>query len=211
MSRWIVRRTAFAGMAAVAFVLAHNLVFLASYGAGYQDALTRTGHDDAWTTAVLAVLGLGVLLLRLRDLATPPARPARSRIGPPAFRRLGSGDLAVTWAGCGFDSRWSRPSGLLSRRTSSMARPASHCRGSVSSVRVSTRMPSSSWRPRRWAWPWSAPCSVGAGTCSSHGSRLGDNGGADRPRPPGGPRWNRSSASRVPSSAAGSPSGRRQP
>ena len=127
MSRWIVRRTAFAGMAAVAFVLAHNLVFLASYGAGYQAALRRTGHDDAWTTAVLAVLGLGVLLFvvatwRLHRLGLLARGTARRR--SPA--RIGG--FGGHLAGCGFDSRWSRPSGSSSRRTSSMARPESHCR-----------------------------------------------------------------------------------
>ena len=101
MSRWIVRRTAFAGMAAVAFVLAHNLVFLASYGAAYQNALTRTGHDAAWNTAVVAVLGLGLLLFAsavwrlhvLGLLARGSARPAYQAGGTTGF----AGHLGELW------------------------------------------------------------------------------------------------------------------
>ena len=101
MSRWIVRRTAFVGMAAVAFVLAHNLVFMASYGAAYKDALSRTGHDEAWNTAVLAVLGLGVLLLvsatwrlhALGILARGSARPAYQAGGTTRF----AGHLGELW------------------------------------------------------------------------------------------------------------------
>ena len=101
MSRWIVRRTAFAGMAAVAFVLAHNLVFLAGYGTAYEDALTRTGHTDAWNNAVLAVLGLGVLLLvsatwrlhRLGLLARGSARLAHEPAGIGGF----AGQLGRLW------------------------------------------------------------------------------------------------------------------
>lgn len=101
MSRWIVRLTAFAGMAAVAFVLAHNLVFLASYGTAYQDALSRTGHDDAWGTAVLVVLGLGVLLLvsatwRLHALGVLARGSALRAYQPPATGEL-AGYLGRLW------------------------------------------------------------------------------------------------------------------
>jgi hypothetical protein len=63
-----------AGLALVALVLAHNLVFLASYGPRYGEALVRTGHDDAWATAFAVGLGLGIALLaagtwQLRRLA----------------------------------------------------------------------------------------------------------------------------------------------
>jgi hypothetical protein len=93
MSRWIVRRTAFAGMAAVAFVLAHNLVFLAGYGPAYEDALSRTGHTDAWTTAVLVALGLGGVLLvaatwRLHALGILAGASARATWEPARYRRL---------------------------------------------------------------------------------------------------------------------------
>jgi hypothetical protein len=38
----------------VAFVLGHDLVFLATYGPHYLDGLHRTGHDASWTAIVLA-------------------------------------------------------------------------------------------------------------------------------------------------------------
>lgn len=101
MSRWIVRRTAFVGMAAVAFVLAHNLVFLAGYGPAYDDALSRTGHDDAWSTAVLVVLGLGVLLLvsatwRLHALGVIARGSALPAYQPAGTREL-AGYLGRLW------------------------------------------------------------------------------------------------------------------
>jgi hypothetical protein len=63
-----------AGLALVALVLAHNLVFLATYGPHYGEALVRTGHDDAWATAFAVGLCLGLALLvaglwQLRRLA----------------------------------------------------------------------------------------------------------------------------------------------
>jgi hypothetical protein len=63
MLPWIMGRIGFMGMASVAFVLAHDLTFLTAYGSGYEDALTRTGHDPRWDTAVLVVLALGGVLL----------------------------------------------------------------------------------------------------------------------------------------------------
>jgi hypothetical protein len=101
MSRWIVHRTAFAGMAAVAFVLAHNLVFLAGYGPAYGDALSRTGHTDAWTTAVLVALGLGGVLLiaatwRLHALGILAVASARATLEPARYRRLAD-HLARLW------------------------------------------------------------------------------------------------------------------
>jgi hypothetical protein len=62
MPRWLARLGS-VGMALVALVLAHNIVFLVAYGAAYEDALTRTGHDDAWTIAVAVILALAVGLL----------------------------------------------------------------------------------------------------------------------------------------------------
>jgi hypothetical protein len=53
------------GTALVALVLAHNVVFLATYGGRYGEALVQTGHDAAWTTAFAVVLGLGLTLLML--------------------------------------------------------------------------------------------------------------------------------------------------
>jgi hypothetical protein len=51
--------------ALVTLVLAHNVVFLATYGRRYGEALVQSGHDAAWTTAVGLVMGLGLALLTL--------------------------------------------------------------------------------------------------------------------------------------------------
>ena len=46
-----------------ALVIAHNLVFLLTYGADYGVALARTGHDGRWSETVRVVLALAGLLL----------------------------------------------------------------------------------------------------------------------------------------------------
>ena len=51
-----------AALALVAFVLAHDLVFLLSDGGAYGLALARTGHGDQWTGTVILVAGLAVAL-----------------------------------------------------------------------------------------------------------------------------------------------------
>jgi hypothetical protein len=63
MLRWLRQRAPFAAMGLLTLVLAHNLVFVVGYGAAYREALSRTGHGGAWTTAVVVVLGLGLGLL----------------------------------------------------------------------------------------------------------------------------------------------------
>jgi hypothetical protein len=55
----------FGAMTLVALVVAHNLVFLLTYGAGYDEALAHSGHDGSWGTAVGVVLGAGIALLLL--------------------------------------------------------------------------------------------------------------------------------------------------
>ena len=50
--------TALAGL-----VLAHNLIFLVGYGARFGPALAHTGHNDAWTLAVIVSLTLGSAIL----------------------------------------------------------------------------------------------------------------------------------------------------
>jgi len=85
MARWMAWLTG-AGMALVALVLAHNLVFLATYGPQYGRALVETGHDAAWTTAFLIALGLGLALLvagtwQLRRLSRQ-ARSIGAAAGP---------------------------------------------------------------------------------------------------------------------------------
>ena len=63
MLRRIRQRAPFAAMGLLTLVLAHNLVFVVGYGAAYREALSRTGHGGAWTTAVVVVLALGLGLL----------------------------------------------------------------------------------------------------------------------------------------------------
>jgi hypothetical protein len=63
MLRRLRQRLPFAGMGLLTLVLAHNLVYVAGYGAAYREMLSRTGHGGAWTTAVVVVLSLGLGLL----------------------------------------------------------------------------------------------------------------------------------------------------
>jgi len=89
MAGGAVRRAAYVGVALVAHVLAHNLVFLAEYGNDVDAALARTGHGPAWDTAVAIILAIGCGLLlaaawRLRQLgvlarATAPDGRIRRR------------------------------------------------------------------------------------------------------------------------------------
>ncbi len=59
------RLASFAGMTAVALVVAHNLVFLLAYGASSSEALAHTGHDGTWRTAVAVVVAASFGLLGL--------------------------------------------------------------------------------------------------------------------------------------------------
>jgi hypothetical protein len=52
-------------LAAVAFVLAHDLVFLITDGGAYGLALARTGHGDQWTGTVILVAALALTLTGL--------------------------------------------------------------------------------------------------------------------------------------------------
>jgi hypothetical protein len=78
----------------VAFVLAHDLVFLIGYGNAYRDALARTGHDQVWRTTVLVVLAAGAVLLlaaavRLITLARDVRRARAPRVtSEPSLRVL---------------------------------------------------------------------------------------------------------------------------
>ena len=51
-----------ATLAAVAFVLAHDTVFLLTDGGSFGQALARTGHGDQWTGTVIVVAGLALSL-----------------------------------------------------------------------------------------------------------------------------------------------------
>ncbi len=63
-----------AASALVAFVLAHDVIFLVTYRGGTGAALLRSGHDERWTSTVIvvAVLAVGLLatgVARLVELA----------------------------------------------------------------------------------------------------------------------------------------------
>lgn len=51
-----------AALAAVAFVLAHDLIFLITDGRSYGIALAQTGHGNQWTGTVIIVAGLAIAL-----------------------------------------------------------------------------------------------------------------------------------------------------
>jgi hypothetical protein len=55
-------RLRLATLAAVAFVLAHDTVFLLTDGGSFGQALARTGHGDQWTGTVIVVASLAVSL-----------------------------------------------------------------------------------------------------------------------------------------------------
>jgi hypothetical protein len=95
------RLLGFLAMTSVALVVAHNLVFLLAYGAGFDEALAHTGHDGSWGTAVAVVLaaafglaGLGVwrlyrlgIAVRSMGMTEGSLRPepkdfARRLVGP---------------------------------------------------------------------------------------------------------------------------------
>ncbi|MFI5254400.1 MAG: hypothetical protein ACHQ15_02945 [Candidatus Limnocylindrales bacterium] len=50
-------------LALVAFVLAHDVIFLLTYGAAAGTALAQSGHDARWTATVVVVAELGFALL----------------------------------------------------------------------------------------------------------------------------------------------------
>jgi hypothetical protein len=64
MATWR-RLLGFLAMTLASLVVAHNLVFLLAYGAGFEEALAHSGHDGAWGTAVAVVLSSALSLLGL--------------------------------------------------------------------------------------------------------------------------------------------------
>jgi len=54
------RLVGFLALVLVALVVAHDLVFLLTYGAKYDEALAHSGHDGSWATAVVVVLAAGI-------------------------------------------------------------------------------------------------------------------------------------------------------
>jgi hypothetical protein len=59
------RLIGFLVLALVALVVAHDLVFLLTYGAGFDEALAHSGHDGTWATAVVVVLAAGIAFFGL--------------------------------------------------------------------------------------------------------------------------------------------------
>jgi hypothetical protein len=103
MLRWLRRRALFVAMGLLTLVLAHNLVFVVGYGAAYREALSRSGHGGAWTTAVVLVLALGLgLLLAAAWRIVALTRQARA-LGP-VRRDLANGPDFVP----GFVWLWAR-------------------------------------------------------------------------------------------------------
>jgi hypothetical protein len=49
-------------LALVAFVLAHNAIFLIAYRASFATALARSGHDEHWTATVIVAAELALAL-----------------------------------------------------------------------------------------------------------------------------------------------------
>jgi hypothetical protein len=49
-------------LAIVAFILAHDIAFLLTYGGSWQALLARTGHGEGWTDTVIAVTGIALAL-----------------------------------------------------------------------------------------------------------------------------------------------------
>jgi hypothetical protein len=76
-----------AALAVVAFVLAHDLVFLLTDGGSYGLALARTGHGDQWTGTVILVAALALSLTALGAVRLI----SLTRIA----RRLNAGDISV--------------------------------------------------------------------------------------------------------------------
>ena len=74
----------------VALVVAHDLVFLLTYGAGYDEALAQSGHDGSWATAVAVVLAAGIGLFGLATWQLYRLGVVARSIDPAAVRRSSS-------------------------------------------------------------------------------------------------------------------------
>jgi len=84
-------------LALVAFVLAHNLLFLLRYGSSYSAFLERTGHGSAWTSTVLivAALAAGLALASMARLVALSAIASQLEAGAIRVRSGQVGDYAV--------------------------------------------------------------------------------------------------------------------
>jgi hypothetical protein len=106
-------------MGLLTLVLAHNVVFVVGYGAAYREALSRTGHGGAWTTAVVVVLALGLGLLLAAALRIAAlTRRARALGSVPAGLPRGSASFPRPFQDAG-----RRPSSILGQRLAVRAPP----------------------------------------------------------------------------------------
>src|SRR2546426_2600121 len=80
-------------LALVAFVLAHNLLFLLRYGSSYSAFLERTGHGSAWASTVLivAALATGLALASMARLVALSAIAGQLEAGAVRVRPRGGG------------------------------------------------------------------------------------------------------------------------
>ena len=87
----------------MAVVVAHDLVFLLTYGPGYDEALAHSGHDGSWASAVVVVLAAGIglfglatwRLYRLGGIARAVA-PASGHV-PPSASAFGWRLVGLWW------------------------------------------------------------------------------------------------------------------
>lgn len=90
-------------LAAVTFVIAHDLAFLLTYGSSWQALLARTGHGDGWADTVLIVAGLAAALAfaglwRIARLARMARRLGRGgSLAPRGGTRALGGHLRRSW------------------------------------------------------------------------------------------------------------------
>jgi hypothetical protein len=62
MPRRLIQQLGVIALAALALVLAHQMVFLVRYGSIYGEALAHAGHGQAWSDAVTTVIGAAIVL-----------------------------------------------------------------------------------------------------------------------------------------------------
>lgn len=53
------------GMGFATFVLAHDVLYLAMYGADFRSAMARTGHGELWAVTMFSAIGISLAILTL--------------------------------------------------------------------------------------------------------------------------------------------------
>jgi hypothetical protein len=56
---------AIGGMGLASFVLAHDILYLAEYGADFRSAMARTGHGEMWAVTVVSAIAISLALVTL--------------------------------------------------------------------------------------------------------------------------------------------------